>query len=130
MVTGFNPGFLWAMLHKNEEFYRVFSIPKGRGSRQIEVPKVSLKFLQSWIAYHFEKKWQPSEAVHGFVKTRSHITARRNISAPSGYSLLILPISFLQQQFKLYEMNCYFLAIAKKKALIFCQKYYASETDS
>jgi RNA-directed DNA polymerase len=77
VVTGFNPGFLWSLQNRPDRQYRVFSIPKGKSFRQIEAPRVGLKFIQKWLSIHFEHKWKAHPAVHGFVKGRSHITAAR-----------------------------------------------------
>jgi len=75
VMTGYNPGFVWALLNRTEKYYRVFYIQKGRHRRQIEAPRVSLKLIQKWLGYHFAAKWQPLNEVHGFVPGRSHLTA-------------------------------------------------------
>lgn len=75
VMTGYNPGFVWSLVDRPEKYYRVFDIPKGAQRRQIEAPKVSLKLIQKWFSLHFERKWQPHDAVHGFVRGRSHISA-------------------------------------------------------
>lgn len=77
VMTGYNLGFLWSILDRSHRHYRVFEIPKGRAKRQIEAPKVGLKVIQKWLSVHFERKWAPHVIVHGFVKSRSHITAAR-----------------------------------------------------
>lgn len=75
VLSGYNRGFLWFLLNQPEAHYRVFNIPKGRSVRQIEAPRVTLKFIQKWLSIHFEKRLILSDHVHGFVKGRSHITA-------------------------------------------------------
>lgn len=75
VMTGYNPAFLWSMMDRSHKHYRVFEIPKGSAKRQIEAPRVALKLIQKWLSIHFERKWVPHDAVHGFVKGRSHITA-------------------------------------------------------
>ncbi|WP_165772027.1 reverse transcriptase family protein [Niveispirillum lacus] len=75
VMTGYNPGFVWALANRTARYYRVFEIPKGRGTRQIEAPRVALKLIQKWLCHHFSAKWQPLDAVHGFVPGRSHLTA-------------------------------------------------------
>jgi hypothetical protein len=75
VMTGYNPGFVWALANRASRYYRVFEIPKGRTTRQIEAPKIALKFVQKWLSYHFSKQWKPSDEVHGFVPGRSHVTA-------------------------------------------------------
>jgi RNA-directed DNA polymerase len=77
VMTGYNRGFLWSLIDRPEKYYRVFHIPKGRTTRQIEAPKVALKFLQKWLSVHFARKWLPHGAAHGFVCGRSHISAAR-----------------------------------------------------
>lgn len=75
VMTGYNPGFVWALSNRTTRYYRVFEIPKGRTTRQIEAPRVALKLIQKWLSFHFSAKWKPSEAIHGFVPGRSHLTA-------------------------------------------------------
>ena len=77
VLAGYNLGFVWTLTNRNEKHYRVFSIPKGKLSRQIEAPKVGLKLIQKWLSVHFERKWTPYDAVHGFVRGRSHISAAK-----------------------------------------------------
>lgn len=77
-MTGYNPGFVWSLVHRAHRHYRLFWLPKGgRDFRQIEAPKVALKAVQKWLSVHFERHWSAQEAVHGFVKGRSHITAAK-----------------------------------------------------
>lgn len=75
VMTGYNTGFVWSLVDRAEKYYRVFYIPKGVQRRQIEAPKVALKLIQKWFSVHFERMWQPHDAVHGFVRGRSHISA-------------------------------------------------------
>ena len=75
VMTGYNPGFIWSLVDRPEKYYRVFDIPKGRQLRRIEAPKVALKLIQKWFSLHFERQWKPHDAVHGFVRGRSHLSA-------------------------------------------------------
>jgi hypothetical protein len=75
VMTGYNPGFVWALATRTARYYRIFEIPKGRDTRQIEAPRVALKLIQKWLCHHFSAKWKPLDAVHGFVPGRSHLTA-------------------------------------------------------
>lgn len=77
VMTGYNPGFVWSLVHRAHRHYRLFQIPKGAGVRQIEAPRVALKAIQKWLSVHFERRWTAQQAVHGFVKGRSHITAAK-----------------------------------------------------
>lgn len=77
VMTGYNPGFVWSLVDRPEKYYRVFDIPKGKQVRRIEAPKVALKLIQKWFSLHFERQWKPHEAVHGFVRGRSHLSAAR-----------------------------------------------------
>ena len=77
VMTGYNPGFIWSLVDRPEKYYRVFEIPKGRQVRRIEAPRVALKLIQKWFSLHFERQWKPHDAVHGFVRGRSHISAAR-----------------------------------------------------
>ncbi len=75
VMTGYSPGFIRSLLQQKSRHYREFSIPKGRSRRTIEAPRVGLKFVQKWLAWHFAKVWEPHESAHGFVSGRSHISA-------------------------------------------------------
>jgi RNA-directed DNA polymerase len=77
VMTGYNRGFIWSLKSQTNKHYRVFKIPKGRLSRQIEAPRAGLKLIQKWLSIHFANVLKPHEAVHGFVQGRSHITAAR-----------------------------------------------------
>lgn len=77
VMTGYNPGFIWSLVDRPHKYYRVFDIPKGAQRRQIEAPQVALKLVQKWLSLHFERQWSPHNAVHGFVRGRSHISAAR-----------------------------------------------------
>lgn len=77
VMMGYNAGFVWSLLKRRSRHYRVFKVPKGSSTRQIEAPRIGLKLIQKWLSHHFERKWQPHEAVHGFVRGRSHISAAR-----------------------------------------------------
>ena len=77
VMTGYNPGFVWSLVDRPERYYRVFDIPKGAQRRQIEAPRVALKLIQKWFSLHFERQWKAHDAVHGFVRGRSHISAAR-----------------------------------------------------
>ena len=75
VMTGYNPGFVWALANRTTRYYRVFEIPKGKATRQIEAPRVALKMIQKWLSHHFSAKWKPLDEVHGFVPGRSHLSA-------------------------------------------------------
>lgn len=75
VMTGYNPGFVWALANRTARYYRVFEIPKGRATRRIEAPRIALKLIQKWLSHHFSEKWKPLDEVHGFVPGRSHLTA-------------------------------------------------------
>ncbi len=75
VAFGYHPGFIHSLLNNTKTHYRNFSIPKGKGYRKITAPKVGLKMVQRWMAYHFTKKWIVPEYVFGFVPGRSHLQA-------------------------------------------------------
>ena len=77
VMTGYNPGFIWSLVDRPEKYYRLFEIPKGRQVRRIEAPRVALKLIQKWFSLHFARQWKPHDAVHGFVRGRSHVSAAR-----------------------------------------------------
>jgi RNA-directed DNA polymerase len=87
-MMGYNAGFVWSLLNRTERYYRVFEIPKGRGTRAIQAPKIAIKIIQKWLSVHFQKRWRPSENVHGFVPGRSHLSAAsRHLGARWVYSV-------------------------------------------
>jgi len=75
VMLGFNRGFTWSLVKHSSKYYRVFPITTGKKERIIEAPRVSLKIIQKWLSYHFEKCANLSTISHGFVGGRSHITA-------------------------------------------------------
>lgn len=75
VMFGYNPGFIWSLLNRTPHHYRRFSIPKGRGMRKIDAPRVALKGIQKWLSYHFQEAIKPAENVFGFVPNRSHLDA-------------------------------------------------------
>lgn len=74
-MLGMNPGFVWSLMYKSQRHYRHFTIPKGRGFRQIDAPKVGLKIVQKWLSVQLGRIYQAPAHVHGFVPGKSHVTA-------------------------------------------------------
>lgn len=74
-LLGVNPGLIWSFQYKTSHYYRIFSIPKGQGKREIQAPKVALKLIQKWLATVFSSTLQFQDHVFGFVSGRSHIDA-------------------------------------------------------
>jgi RNA-directed DNA polymerase len=88
VMLGYSPGFVWSLLNRTHRYYRHFLIPKGSGQRHIAAPRVALKAIQKWLSVHFQRTWQPSDNVFGFVPGRSHIdAASRHLSASWVYSV-------------------------------------------
>ncbi len=88
VMLGYNPGFIWSLLNRTHKYYRKFEIPKGSRTREIYAPKIALKAIQKWLGHHFERAWQPSEHIFGFVPGRSHIqAAAKHLSARWVYSI-------------------------------------------
>ncbi|GKV95113.1 RNA-directed DNA polymerase [Pectobacterium aroidearum] len=54
VAIGVSPQFITSLIKNKSKYYRVFPISKGRGKKKriIEAPKVSLKIIQAWVAYH------------------------------------------------------------------------------
>ena len=75
VMLGYNPGFIWSILHNPSKHYREFTIPKGKSSRNITAPRIGLKLIQKWLSIHLTNKSDVSEHVFGFVPGRSHIQA-------------------------------------------------------
>lgn len=74
-MLGINPGLIWSFETRPSRHYRTFYIPKGKGLRRIDAPRVALKIVQKWIGFQLAKKYGPPKHVYGFVEGRSHIDA-------------------------------------------------------
>jgi len=74
-LFGFSPAFVGAMSIHPERYYRVFTIPKGQGKRQIQAPRVALKVIQTWFGFHLSKEVSLADSVFGFVPGRSAVLA-------------------------------------------------------
>lgn len=74
-MLGVNPGIIWSFINKPGRYYRRFSIPKGKGKREILAPKVGLKVIQKWFAVQLQRKAKFPDHVFGFVPGISHIDA-------------------------------------------------------
>lgn len=88
VLFGYNPGFIWSLVHRTRRHYRSFRIPKGVGFREINAPHVALKAIQKWLGHHFQTLWHPNENIFGFVPGRSHIgAASKHLGATWVYSV-------------------------------------------
>ncbi len=74
-LTGFSPRFIGLLAKQPSRHYRTFSIRQGRKHRVIQSPRVALKVIQWWFGWHLARGVQFAEHVHGFVPTRSTLTA-------------------------------------------------------
>lgn len=74
-LFGYSAGFVGAMMRRPERYHRIFWIPKGRGRREIQAPKVALKAVQSWLGYHMNRSVVMPDCVYGFVPGRSAVMA-------------------------------------------------------
>lgn len=74
-MFGLNPGVVWSLMNRPHRHYRTFNIPKGDGVRQISAPRVLLKIIQKWIAFHLAKLYVHPSHVYGFIQSRSHVEA-------------------------------------------------------
>lgn len=87
-LIGINPGIVWSFLKRPSRHYRTFSVPKGRGQRILVAPKVGIKIVQTWLAFHLSRSYQAPDHVFGFVRGRSHIgAATAHIGADWAYSV-------------------------------------------
>lgn len=75
VMIGINSGIIWSFINRTHKHYSVFPIKKGKGTRQIESPRVALKVILKWLSHHLQRKYDPPEHVFGFVSKRSHIDA-------------------------------------------------------
>ena len=74
-ILGVNEGIIWSFLNSTAHHYRSFQIHKGRKTRTILAPRVALKVVQRWLAYHLSRAYQAPRHVYGFVPDRSHVGA-------------------------------------------------------
>lgn len=87
-LLGINVGLVWSFLNRPDKHYRKFEIPKGRGFRSIVAPKVGIKVVQTWLAFHLSRIYAYPDHVFGFVPGRSHIdAAMRHCGADWVYSV-------------------------------------------
>jgi len=70
-AIGISPHFINSLIRNKNKYYRVFTIAKGKGKgkRVIEAPKVSIKLIQAWLAFHLSNNdnLKLCDAVHGFI---------------------------------------------------------------
>lgn len=74
-MIGVNQGLVWSLANRTARHYRIFTIPKGKGFRRIQAPRIALKVIQKWLSIHLERKYSVPSHVYGFVQGRSHIDA-------------------------------------------------------
>jgi RNA-directed DNA polymerase len=74
-MLGLNPGLVWSMRHRPHRYYRSFSIPKGKGIRNIDAPRILLKIIQKWMSVHLQRVYAAPDHVYGFVPNKSHVQA-------------------------------------------------------
>lgn len=88
VLFGYSPKFVHAMAEKNTNYYRSFTIKKGKKTREINAPKVALKVIQKWFGYHLSNSIEFGEEVCGFVPGRSVLTAAdQHVNAKWVYSV-------------------------------------------
>jgi RNA-directed DNA polymerase len=75
ILFGFSGKFVGAMARGSPRYYRHFVVPKGRGKRHIQAPRVALKVIQKWLGYHLASAIKYAPCVYGFVKGRSAVQA-------------------------------------------------------
>lgn len=76
-LVGYSPRFMSSLIARPEKNYRNFSIKKGSKTRHIQAPKVAIKILQKWMAFHLGEAVEFKEYVSGFVKGKSAIDGAR-----------------------------------------------------
>lgn len=77
VLFGFSSEFVWAMYHRTERYYRHFTIPKGRGNRDIHAPRIALKIILSWFGSTLAPSLDLQPCVYGFVRGKSAIQAAK-----------------------------------------------------
>jgi len=93
VAIGVSPQFINSLIKKKSKYYRVFTISKGKGKKKriIEAPKVSLKIIQSWIAYHLSSNevLDISKSAYAFIPGRNGIYEAAKIHCGSKWVLSI-----------------------------------------
>lgn len=74
-LFGYSSKFTGALYRRSENYYRTFTIPKGKKRRIINAPKVALKVIQKWFGFHLAEMVKFDPCVFGFIKGRSAIDA-------------------------------------------------------
>jgi len=74
-LFGYSAKFTGALYRRSENYYRTFTIPKGKKRRTINAPKVALKVIQKWFGFHLAEAVKFDGSVYGFVKGRSAVDA-------------------------------------------------------
>jgi len=77
ILLGIHRGFIWSLLRRPRNHYRVYDINTGTKTRTIYAPRIGLKILQKWLGTQFEKHYERPEHVFGFVKGLSHLDAAK-----------------------------------------------------
>lgn len=75
VLFGYSHNFIVTIVRRPSRYYRHFEIPKGRGKRKIQAPRVALKVIQKWLGYHLADIIDYAPCVYGFVKGRSAVQA-------------------------------------------------------
>ncbi|MFK8831084.1 reverse transcriptase family protein [Klebsiella michiganensis] len=77
VAIGVSPQFITSLIKNKIKYYRVFTISKGKGKKRrvIEAPRVSLKIIQAWVAYHLSlnENISLSESAFAFIPGRNGI---------------------------------------------------------
>ena len=74
-IFGINSGIIWSFMNRPNKHYRIYTVPKGKSVRAIASPRVGLKIIQTWIAFHLSRAIKFADHVYGFIPGRSHIDA-------------------------------------------------------
>lgn len=77
VLFGFSTRFVMSMANRPAKHYRHFSIRSGKKKREIDAPRVGLKSIQSWLGHHLSRAVGLPDCVHGFVPSRSTVTAAK-----------------------------------------------------
>lgn len=77
VLFGYSTKFINVLSQKNKKYYREFTIRKGNKKRKIQAPRVALKVIQKWFAFHLAESLEYEDYVFGFVAGRSAVDAAR-----------------------------------------------------
>ncbi len=123
LLFGISPYLTGAVVRNPNRYYRTFEIQSGKRTRRIHTPKVALKVIKSWFGYHLGRAIGLSDHVHGFVPSRSTVTAART-HCPARWVLSV----DIRDFFGSVTPDRVFACIIFRRSSSRCARLYAART--